>query len=126
MRAIAALTLSVVTVRVVPYSVWRRRLVGASRVPPAPMPGVTIRPILRAIEDASRVVPGGRNCLARALAGRALLAQHHFPSEIVLGVSRGPDGSLAAHAWLRHDGQLVLGANGVEGYVPLPDLPDLP
>ena len=78
--------------------------------------------IVRAIDGASRIVPGGGNCLARALAGRAVMARHGLSSNIVLGVAKAPDGLLRSHAWLQYKGNALLGEQGVSGFSPMPDL----
>ena len=118
----AATLIAVFTLtRPLPYAAWRRLAVALSRLR-AGEPGIPIAPsqIVRALNTASRVVPGGGNCLIRALTARALLARHGLESEILMGVARGPSGSLRAHAWLRHDGHLLVGVEGITGYVPMP------
>ena len=120
-RAVPMLALTVAATRVLPYRTWRRiglRL-GATRTP-----GTAVPPgmVVSAIDSASRVVPGGDNCLARALACRALLARAGLASQLVLGVSKRADGSLHSHAWLLHHGSALLGDRGVRGYAPMPDL----
>src|SRR5579883_770260 len=45
-----------------------------------------------AVETAACIVPTGRNCLVRAIAGRNLLARHGFPSRIRIGIGKNsPD-----------------------------------
>ena len=77
---------------------------------------------MRAIDSASRTIPGGDNCLARAIAGRALMAREGYRTELVLGVARSAEGGLKGHAWLRHEARTLLGLQGVDGFVPMPDL----
>jgi len=119
--ALATLTLSsyVVLTRLLPYRFWRRLGSSISRTrrnaPTSDM-------VVRALDGASVLVPGGGNCLARALAGRVLLSRYGVSSEIVLGVAKAADGSLKAHAWLRREGRTLLGEQGVSGFQPMPDL----
>ena len=55
------------------------------------------------------------------MAGRVILARYGLASELVLGVARD-SGAFSAHAWLRHNGRLILGVQGVDAFEPLPDL----
>jgi Transglutaminase-like superfamily len=48
------------------------------------------------------------SCLTQALAAHILLAQHGYLSHVRIGVAK--DGvRLAAHAWLEHEGEIVIG-----------------
>lgn len=55
--------------------------------------------------------PWRRTCLKRSLALYALLARAGRPVELRVGVRRGDDGALAAHAWLTRGGEPVLEPN---------------
>lgn len=61
-----------------------------------------------AIEWASRHTPWRSNCLAKALAGRAMLARRGVPAALVLGVKRSGE-RLEAHAWLYAGERIVTG-----------------
>lgn len=61
---------------------------------------------VRAAGLAARLVPGTR-CLGRALTARALLRREGIPSSLVVGVKRDTTG-IAAHAWLEHDGRVLI------------------
>lgn len=74
-----------------------------------------------AVGAAGRAVPR-TTCLVRALAAQALLARHGRPSQLRLGVARGPDGALLAHAWLEREGRVLVGGVVTERYVPLPSI----
>ena len=50
----------------------------------------------------------------QALAGYVLCARHGYNVRLRAGIKRNEDGEFAAHAWLEHEGSVVLG-----------DLPDL-
>jgi hypothetical protein len=79
--------------------------------------------IVRAVNGASCIVPGGGNCLVRAMTARALLARQGRLSELVLGVVKQPSGTLGGHAWLQCEGATVVGQNGAAEYVPMPTAP---
>lgn len=74
-----------------------------------------------AVAVAGGRVPGS-TCLVRALAAQALFARHGYPTELRLGVARGPGRAFEAHAWLERDGQVLVGGPVEERYVPLPQL----
>jgi hypothetical protein len=67
-----------------------------------------------AVEVASRRMPGA-TCLCRALALQRLLAKNGHGSELRVGVGRN-NGRFAAHAWLAHGGQVLIGASQLEKY----------
>lgn len=79
---------------------------------------------LRAAMDAGLIVarvarrlPWRPTCLRQALAVRRMLHARGIPSSIHLGVT-GPSAP-AAHAWVTVQGQAVVGAEGMERFVPL-------
>jgi len=79
------------------------------RVPASRAPSTTAG-IASAVERASRLLPGTTSCLAKAVAARMLLAQRGLVADILIGVMRGPGGTLDAHAWVESEGRVVLGA----------------
>lgn len=72
------------------------------------------------IEVASRYAPR-TTCLVKALAGRVLLARKGYGSILCIGVARGEGDSLEAHAWLKHQGSIIIGKSDRK-YAQLPDL----
>jgi len=88
-------------------------------------PETAARAVAAVIAQAARMVPGGNNCLAQALAARILLARQGIASELVIGVRRdhrGTGPSLGAHAWLKVGEETLLGAASAGDYAPLPRL----
>lgn len=71
----------------------------------------------------ARRVPWRADCLVQALAGQRWLRAEGIASEIVVGTARNPDGRFEAHAWLRRDGQVILGGD-ISRFAPLltPDM----
>lgn len=62
-----------------------------------------------ALEVASNYTPWDTKCLARAIAGKAVLKSRRIASTLYLGVAK-PDGSnLDAHAWLRCGDRILTG-----------------
>lgn len=79
----------------------------------------TIERIAWAVRAAGRFIPGGTNCLVRALATQALLGRYGYRSDLRIGVRKAEDKGLAAHAWLESAGAVVIGEFELEHYVPL-------
>ena len=86
--------------------------------PPGPAePPIPLDRIDWAVAAASRVVPGAR-CLARALAGKAMLERRGLRAELRIGVGRAEKGGgVEAHAWLEHGRGRILGSAPPPGYV---------
>jgi hypothetical protein len=72
-----------------------------------------------AIRAASAAIPGGRNCLLRALAMQVMLGRAGYASELRLGVARPGEAAFAAHAWVECAGNIVMGEDEAAAYVPL-------
>jgi hypothetical protein len=79
----------------------------------------TIERLAWAVRAAGRYIPGGTNCLVRALATQSLLGQYGYRSDLRIGVRKATDGGIAAHAWLESSGAVVIGEFELEHYVPL-------
>lgn len=76
-----------------------------------------------AVTVASRYTPGARTCFVKALAAQVLLTRRGYPTHLRIGVIRGEEGQLQAHAWVESQGRIVIG--GTESpsrYTPLPHL----
>jgi len=109
-------------VHALPYRLWSWlfrsavRPAGAQARRRTPRPDVAAAVAL-AVERSSGA--GGGECLERALTGFLLLRALGRQSTVRIGLGRR-EGHLIAHAWLEHDGEVVL--NGpVDGLVPLPE-----
>jgi hypothetical protein len=70
-----------------------------------------------AITTASRFVPKA-TCLTQAMAAKILFGIHGYESLLKIGVARGEDGRMRAHAWLESQGRAVVGGPECE-YTPL-------
>ena len=135
-RVLVAAVLLVVaarlSLRLCPYRVVRRLAARLAR--PTARRRAPAAVIALAVAAAGRRVPGGRNCLAQALAAHVLLVdrahlhlcltlgRHGHASRLRLGVARGAAGEFAAHAWVEIDDAVLVGATGRERFTPLPAL----
>ena len=68
-----------------------------------------VRTVCRAVERAARYLPGQYLCLAQALAGYVVCSRYGLESVLKVGVKRGRDNRFEAHAWLEHNGKIVVG-----------------
>ncbi|HVA80168.1 MAG TPA: lasso peptide biosynthesis B2 protein [Candidatus Binataceae bacterium] len=100
-----------------PYARVRRivqrralRRFGADRQRPAP------NRIAWAVGAASGLVPGGRNCLVRALATETMLGRYGYPGELRFGVEKDAAGGIRAHAWLESGGRPIIGDFELDRY----------
>jgi hypothetical protein len=96
-----------------------RRVPGAERRTAPDAADLCVR-VEHAIRRAARFVPGAR-CLARALAGQALLSRRGVATDLRIGVTRREEKGLVAHAWLEREEQVILGGRTNGEYTPLRD-----
>jgi hypothetical protein len=69
-----------------------------------------------ALAAASRHLPWECKCLAQALAGKAMLQRRGLPSTLYLGLAKGGEAGLRAHAWLRCGERILTGRQGMAGF----------
>jgi hypothetical protein len=75
-----------------------------------------------AVQTTSRCVPRA-TCLTQALTAHVLLGTYGWDDHLSIGVAKGADGRLQAHAWIEHDGRILVGdMPGLARFVPLPSL----
>lgn len=67
-----------------------------------------------AVRAAGRRLLGGKPCLTEALVLDVLLRRRGISSEIRLGVTKGQNGALLAHAWVESNGRVVIGRKSSE------------
>ena len=73
-----------------------------------------------AIDAVGRRLALTRNCLLQAVVAQALLQRHGCTSRLVVGVKRGVNGGLIAHAWVEDPaGHRVVGGSVAARYTPL-------
>ena len=74
-----------------------------------------------AVTAASRRMPGAPMCLSQALAVQVMLARRGFASRLRVGVARGGLGQVEGHAWVEHEGRVLIGgaAMRVDSFTPI-------
>ncbi len=116
LEAWTLLLLVALALRLVAFS----RIVALARAPwrtrrPAPL---SVARLLWLVEVAGRYAPCTAACLEQALVLSWLLGRRGVATTLRIGVARR-DGGLAAHAWLEHEGTVILGRAESGDYAPL-------
>lgn len=89
---------------------------------PRRRPAPPAQDLAAGIRRASRLVPKA-NCLPQALAGQILLGRAGYETEVRIGIRQTPARGFEAHAWLEHDGRILLGdLPDMAHFTPLPAL----
>ena len=109
--AVVRLGLWILPFRIVLRLIETLRRKGLSR-PDTPSDS-RVSEVVWAVKAASRYVPEA-TCLTQALTAHCLLGRLGYPSKLEIGVARGKEGALEAHAWVEVGGETLIGS--------LPDL----
>jgi hypothetical protein len=75
---------------------------------PSPEKILSAKKVSGAVRAVSAYVPSA-TCLAQALTLQALLSREGIQSDLAIGVARGDESGIAAHAWLEIDGTAIIG-----------------
>ena len=62
-----------------------------------------------AIDVASNYIPFAKTCLVKSLAVHVLLIRNGFESTLNIGVTKDKSEKLGAHAWIEHEGKIIMG-----------------
>jgi hypothetical protein len=80
---------------------------------------VSIDRIVQAVERVSPYVPKA-TCLTQALAAQIMLTQEGYSTRLVIGVAKSDNDDREAHAWVEHQGRVIIGDLGeLSRYAPL-------
>lgn len=119
-KATALLALIRVALRLLPFPVVRphiERVTRRSR--PLAMNPLPAEQLAWAIDVAGRVVPGGGHCLSQALALQVFLVRRGYTAKICFGVQKPEGSALMAHAWVEHDGVVLIGGSNLQKFTTL-------
>ena len=89
-------------------------LMPRTRLAPLPLDPRCAERLAWAIGTAGPYFVGSRPCLPQALAAQLLLVRRGFPARLHLGVIKGDQGEVQAHAWMETDGRVVVGGSLAE------------
>lgn len=95
---------------ILPFRTFRR-LLARIAVPSnadASSSGPSPDQIAWAVRVASRYVPAA-NCLPQALATYTLIKQGGYTASVRIGVTKGKNDQLEAHAWIESEGRVIIG-----------------
>ena len=94
----------------IPFRMLRRLLQRGKRraVAPDRPETLSVDRIAWAVRLCSRCLPAF-TCLTQALAAQLLLKHTGHQAHLRIGVAKGKDGRLEAHAWVESDGRIVVG-----------------
>jgi Transglutaminase-like superfamily len=88
-----------------------------------PTSDIALPTLLWSVNRSSAYMPGNVVCLARALTTQVLMNRHGYATEICIGVKLNEQGNLEAHAWVEHDGKVIIGKlSDLASYQALPSL----
>ena len=99
---------------------WREVSARFEREPlrPGPPDWTRANLTLWAVHAVARRVLPEKPCLTQALAARTLLRRLGVDTQLRLGAARDGERGFRAHAWLEHDGDVVMGRMHAGHYVP--------
>ena len=79
--------------------------------------------VVWAVEKVGFRLLGNRRCLTEAMVTQLLLSRRKLRANIQIGVAFGENGKLEAHAWIEHEGRVLIGGSaGLERYSRIPPL----
>ncbi len=114
--------------RLLPFQTVRRLLSriarGSAKASSSSIPPSTEQ-VVRAVTVAGRYVPkvGTGVCLTEALAAQTMLARRERPALLRIGVIKGEENRLQAHAWVESGGEVVIGGEAdLDRFTRLPTL----
>jgi hypothetical protein len=99
---------------------------GPDACEPGTSDGPSVDSISWAVAAASRFVPYA-SCLTQALVVERFMRRAGFDPTLRIGVARTSNGTMEAHAWIEHDGRVVIGeVADIERFTVMPEFPDRP
>ena len=118
LRALVAVSVYRVGLTVLPFR-WVERLAARRRARTNGRARRSVDQLAWAVSAASRRIPRA-TCLTQALALQSLLIAEGDEPTLRLGVAKTSAGDLEAHAWLEHEGRIVIGGPQSARFTPLP------
>jgi hypothetical protein len=102
----------------VPFRFARRLISTRAAVSPALMQ-IPVKRLSWSVQASAKRIPGA-SCLTQALALHRLMARAGHAADFRIGIAKDGARGLASHAWLEHEGEILIGDNGeLDRYSPL-------
>ena len=99
-------------------------LINRAAVPPTgrePAVDSQLQTLVWAVDIVSQWIPDA-TCLTQAYAAKILLAKCGYRVDLKIGVLKKEPARLDAHAWLEHDGRVIIGqVDNLADYTPFPN-----
>lgn len=108
-RVVPTVLAARVALQVLPYRTTVRLFAPTTRPRRSPS-SARVKGTLRVASWTGKTFLADRPCLSQALAARWLLARDGYATDLKLGARHSADG-IMAHAWLEHDGHVVIGGS---------------
>jgi Transglutaminase-like superfamily len=127
LRAVLLVAAARIALWTLPFSLVRRLFGGppsqACVVTPY-LTKISPRRLAWAVQASARRIPRA-SCLTQALALQSLLAKTGRSGQVRVGVSKDAERGFEAHAWLEHQGEILVGNNGeLDRFSPILTLPN--
>jgi hypothetical protein len=102
----------------VSFRLVRRLIFTPTAVFPA-LAQIPVRRLSWSVQASARRIPAA-SCLTQAIALHWLLTRAGRAANLRIGVARDGSAGLASHAWLEHEGEILIGDNGeLDRYSPI-------
>lgn len=102
----------------VPFRFARHLISTRAAVSPALMQ-IPVKRLSWSVQASAKRIPAA-SCLTQALALHRLLARAGHTADLWIGVAKDGSSGLASHAWLEHEGEILIGDNGeLDRYSPI-------
>jgi hypothetical protein len=103
----------------IPFRFARRLLSRRRTTVSRALAAIPVKRLSWAVQAAAKRIPGA-SCLTQALALHWLLARAGHSADLRIGVAKDAAGGFASHAWLEHEGEILIGDNGeLDRYSPI-------
>lgn len=117
-RAVALVAAVRIALWTLPFR-WVRLVAGRKRAVSPELAMLHVEHLAWAVQAAARRIPGA-SCLTQALSLQYLMTLAGQDAEVHIGVAKDAARGFEAHAWVEHDGAILLGDDGDLGrYAPM-------
>lgn len=108
-EAAATIAVASLAIRLLPFRTVVNAVKLSDRSDPEGQASMEIRRARWAVEACARRLPWKIVCFQKGLALHKLLHRRGIATSLHYGVAQKPDGALAAHVWVTHNGHAVIG-----------------
>ena len=118
LRTFALVAVIRVLLWTVPFRFARRLILTRAAVSPELM-RIPVKRLSWSVQASAKRIPAA-SCLTQALALHRILARAGHTADVWIGVAKDSSNGLASHAWIEHEGEILIGDNGeLDRYSPI-------